>query len=158
MVSSLLGSLTLQDTGSHLFTQNSVYYQNIEVDNPAVFDPKHRFIPYYMAGLAYYRLDSHFRSKVIDAKYRRIKFFLLMLFRMLAETESLALKHMSSDRLTSKYCQPIIDILNDKEKSLNLFQETTKIWELSCIDIDDKQLLKQASVTKRLIETYKKQF
>ena len=56
--------------------------QNVEIDNPRIFNVNHDYQLYYLAGLAYYRLDSLFRSKNIDPRYRKIRFFLLMLFRM----------------------------------------------------------------------------
>lgn len=134
----------------------TVVKQNIEIDEPRIFNPKHQHIPYYLSGLAYYRLDSLFRSRAIDTKYRKIKFYFLMLFRMLAEETNFSNKHLRSQRLMKKYCSPMINTLLDKDKSLDVFNKAIVIWELSKMDIEDKQLLKQAKVTENLKEVYRK--
>ena len=131
----------------------SIVKQNIENENPTIFNPQHKFIPYYTAGLAYYRLDSLFRSRAIDTRYRKIKFFLLMLFSKLVASK-FPQTHMSSERKTSKHCEPIVEILNDRDRMLSFFSKAIAIWEQTDIDVDDKQLLKQASTTEKLIETY----
>lgn len=132
----------------------TVVQQNIEIDEPKIFNPKHKYISYYLSGLAYYRLDSLFRSRSIDTKYRKIKFFLLMLFRMLVEKEKFNFNILQSERLSEQYCKPLIDILLNKDKSLDAFSQAIIIWELSKLDIDDKQLLKQAKVTNKLKQVY----
>ncbi len=75
----------------------------------------------YLAGFSYYRLDSLFLSGSIDRKYKKVKFFILMLVTDLASTDPLP--PLNSQRKVEKYCQPIIDILNDSEKALALFEK-----------------------------------
>jgi hypothetical protein len=117
-----------------------------------IFSSDHQFIPYYAAGLAYYRLDAFFRAKTIDPKYKKVRFHLLMLFRLLATPGEPP--PMNSARKTESYCQPILESLNDSTTSLELFQKAIDILDKADIDINNKQHFKQASITENLIKTY----
>jgi hypothetical protein len=133
----------------------SIVKQNIEIENPIIFNPHHQHILYYTSALAFYRLDSLFRSKSIDARFRKVKFFLLMLFRKLIKESKLDTAYMNSDKITSAYCKEIIVILNDKDRSLEFFQKAIEIVKLSKENIDNKQLIKQVYFTTKLLEAYK---
>lgn len=137
----------------------SVVKQNIENENPTIFNPNHTYIIYYMTGLAFYRLDSLFRSKGIDTRFRKVKFFLLMLFRMLINEDKFDHNYMNSEKRTTVYCQPIIELLNNKDGTLNNFTKAIEIVKFSKLDIEDKQLIKQVNFTtmlKKAFQTYKK--
>jgi hypothetical protein len=129
----------------------TVVRQNIESDKPQIFNSQHKQIPYYTSSLAFYRLDYLFRTRQIDSKYRRVKFFLLTLFRRLVSEDPLPLDRMNSEKYCTRYCEPIIEILNDNDRSLLLFQQTTEIFDISGIDLTDKQALKNASTTEKII-------
>ena len=129
----------------------SVVKQNIESDNPTIFNAQHKYIPYYTSGLAFYRLDSLFRSRFIDSKYRRVKFFLLTVFKGLISENNLSLDHMNSEKSCNRYCEPIIAILNDSEKSLIWFKQAIEVFDISGIDLTDKQVLKLGSTTEQLL-------
>jgi len=134
----------------------SIVKQNIEIENPTIFNPNHTYIIYYMAGLAFYRLDSLFRSKSIDTRFRKVKFFLLMLFRMLINENKFDPTHMNSERKTTEYCQPIIEILNEKDDTLKYFSKAIEIVKSSKLNIEDKQLIKQVNFTKKLKKAFQK--
>ncbi len=134
----------------------SIVKQNIEIEKPTIFNPNHKYIIYYMAGLAFYRLDSLFRSKSIDTKFRKVKFFLLTLFRMLINENKLDPVFMNSEKRTTEYCQPIIDLLNDKDDTLKYFTKAIEIVKFSELDIEDKQLIKQVNFTTMLKEAFRK--
>lgn len=132
--------------------------QFIEVDNPKIFNEQHQLLLYYTAGLAYYRLETFFKSKILDSKYRKIKFFVLMLFRKLIQKEMLLQTYMNSTRKVDEYCNPIILILEDRVKSIDYFSKAIDIIDKSGQDINDKQLIKQTIFTTSLIDTYKKYY
>lgn len=119
----------------------------------SIFETDHQFAPYYLAGLSYYRLDSLFLSGSIDRKYKKVKFFILMLVTDLASSEQLP--PLNSQRKVEKYCQPILDLLNDSEKTLELFEKATEIIDESGVDIDDKQFIKSKTMTDRIIQKLK---
>ncbi|MBI5955137.1 MAG: AIPR family protein [Chloroflexi bacterium] len=55
-----------------------------DTKKPIIFNPLHKPIVYYTSALAYYRLDSLFRKKLIDAKYKKYKFFIVDLLHKCA--------------------------------------------------------------------------
>jgi hypothetical protein len=128
----------------------TVVRQYIEGDRPSIFNPVHKYIPYYTAGLASYRLDNLFHSRQIDPKYRRVKYFILMLFRKLVQDADLPQNRMNSEKWSNQYCEPIIDVLNDSEQLLLYMKRATEIFDVSGVDLTDKQALKHVSTTEKL--------
>ncbi len=136
MVTTYLGTLvkTMGNSGSKLF----------EAD--------HQFSPYYMAGLAFYRLDSLFNSGVIDKKYKKIRFYLLMLVPMIATNDEFP--PLNSQRKCERYCDPIIEKLNDEDKYTEIFLIAVAIVDRSGADVDDKQALKSRPMTDQILAAY----
>jgi hypothetical protein len=52
-----------------------------------IFCKGHRLEPYYTAALAYYRLESLFRLRRIEPKYKPARFHILMAIRLMASKE-----------------------------------------------------------------------
>lgn len=119
----------------------------------SIFESDHQFASYYLAGLAYYRLDSFFQSGAIDKRYKKARFFILMLVTDLATKDSLP--PLNSQRKVEKYCQPIIGLLNDNDKALGMFQKAISIIDGSGVDIDDKQFIKSKTMTDRILQKTK---
>lgn len=136
MVTTYLGTLvkTMGNSGSKLF----------EAD--------HQFSPYYMAGLAFYRLDSLFTSGVIDKKYKKIRFYLLMLVPMIASDDDFP--PLNSQKKSERYCEPIIGKLNNEEQYTQLFQLAIAIVDRSGSDVEDKQALKSRAMTDQILAAY----
>lgn len=120
----------------------------------ALFEEDHQFAIYYLAGLAFYRLDTLFINNTIDSKYKKVKFFLLMLFRMLVSDDKNP--PLNSQKKVEKFSNPIIEILNDLEKTTELFFKSIKIINDSGVNINDKQFIKSKGMTEKLIEELNK--
>ncbi len=116
-----------------------------------IFSPNHQLSPYYTSGLAYYRLDTLFRTNLIDSKYKKIRYHLLMIFRRLANNQAIPL--FSSKRIND-YCNVIIRKLNDQEECLKLFIASLELVKRSGIDIEDKYQLKQREKTQTLLSLF----
>lgn len=119
------------------------------------FENDHQFATYYLAGLAFYRLDTLFNANTIDTKYRKVKFFILMLFRMLASSENNP--PFNSQKKVETFSKPIIDILNNQEKTKEIFIKSVQIIDSSGVNIDDKQYIKSKGITEKLIEEFNTQ-
>ncbi|MHC0522742.1 AIPR family protein [Vibrio harveyi] len=117
-----------------------------------IFEEDHQFAPYYMAGLAYYRLDSMLNSGEIDKKYRKVKFYLTMLVPMLASSDSIP--PLNSQKKVERYCNPIIKKLNEPSKYKAIFKKAVEIIERSNAPIEDKQALKSKQMTKQILDAY----
>ena len=134
--------------------------KKLDTDGSQIFKQDHQHIPYYTSGLAYYRLDSFLRSKNtesnIDSKFKKVKFHLLMLFRLIVQPEELP--PMSSVRKTEIYCQPILDVLRDPSNCLEKFRQATRILENAEMDVQSREHVKQARITEALIKEFKKMY
>lgn len=118
-----------------------------------IFTADHVFSPYYTSAFSYFKLETHFRRKNIDRSYKKVRFHILMLFRMLYQPDTLP--DFNSKKM-DKYCQTILDILNDDEQSLEAFTECIKVIDNADFDKSDKQDIKLLSKTKNLISYTKK--
>ncbi|MBS1614165.1 MAG: AIPR family protein [Bacteroidetes bacterium] len=115
----------------------------------AIFDNDHQHSPYYTSSFAYYKLENHFRKANIDKSYKKVRFHILMLFRILFEKEPLP--YFNSKRM-NKYCDPLIDILNDDQLSLAAFEKCIAVIDGADFDKSNKQDVKLAQKTKNLID------
>ncbi len=127
--------------------------KRLNSDSSQIFNEDHAFIPYYTSALAYYRLESLFRRRIIDSKYKRVRFHLLTMFRILVSAQDNP--PFNSERLMNRFCEPIIDILNDEARYLPLFQQATNAMDGADFDLEDKQHVKQGSKTQILIDAVK---
>ena len=119
-----------------------------------VFDKEHTYIPYYTSAYAYFRLEHHFRRRNIDSQYKKVRFHILMILRMLINSNTVP--HFSSSNQMEKFCKPILDVLYNETKSLELFNNCIEIINCSDFDHLDKQDVKLLSKTKNLIEEINK--
>jgi AIPR protein len=136
MVTTYLGTLvkTMGDKGSN------------------IFEADHQFSPYYLSGLVFYRLDSLFNSGVIHKKYKKVKFYIVMLVPMIASNEDFP--PFNSQRKCEKYCNPMIEKLNDEDVCLKIFSLAVQIIDRSGADVEDKQALKSSRMTEQILSAY----
>lgn len=119
-----------------------------------IFDKDHTFSPYYTSAFTYYKLESLFKKGSIDSSYKKVRFHILMLFRILNGKDPLP--PFNSARKMDKYCQDLLAILNDETKALKAFKKCIDVIDNSGFDKSDKQNLKLVSKTKILIDYAKR--
>lgn len=119
-----------------------------------IFNNDHAYSPYYTSAFAYYKLESFFRKGSIETSFKKVRFHILMLFRILNEKENLPT--LNSTKRMDKYCEELLSILNDESKALKAFKKCTAIIEESGFDKTDKQNLKLLSKTKVLVDFAKR--
>lgn len=114
-----------------------------------IFTSNHVFSPYYTSAFSYFKLETHFRRKNIDSSYKKVRFHILMLFRVMFQPDTLP--EFNSKKM-DMYCQKLLDILSDDTKSLSAFEKCIKVIDDSEFDKSDKQDIKLLSKTKILID------
>lgn len=119
-----------------------------------IFNNDHSYAPYYTSSFAFYKLESLFRKGSIDSSFKKVRFHILMLFRITNEKESLP--PLNNHKKMEKYCGELLAILNDETKALKAFKKCTDIIENSGFDKSDRQNLKVLQKTKILIDFAKK--
>lgn len=114
-----------------------------------IFDPEHLHITYYTAAYTYYKLDTFFKKGLIDSSYRKVKFHILLLFRILISTEDMP--RLNSKKIEN-YCTKLLDCLYDDNKALKAFNKCCKVIDNADFDKTDKQDVKLVSKTKALLD------
>lgn len=114
-----------------------------------VFVSDHKLSPYYLSAYAYYKLENLIKRGVIDPSYKKVKFHLLMLFRLMNESENLP--PFNSKKIES-YCEKLLEVLNDQTKCIEAFNKCIEVIDESGFDKSDKQDVKLVSKTKLLID------
>ena len=77
--------------------------------------------PTILAHIALYRLECLFRSRTLDAKYKPLKWFLLLLFR---QAVGGALPLLNS-KMIDKYCEDLLAVLRDNARAASAFDTIT---------------------------------
>ena len=116
-----------------------------------IFGIDHKFSPYYASALSFFRLEQLFRSGDIDPSYKRARFQLMMLARMIDIGE--ALDPLNSNKM-EKRSDAFTSTLLDETKSLSLFQRSLDVFLRSEID-QTKRQYKSESDTELLINALK---
>ena len=123
-----------------------------EKEDSEIFNKNHTYAPYYLSGLAFYKLETLFRTGQLDSQYKKIKFHLLMLFRLIAEDE--APPRLDSKKKVEQYCEGIIKKLNNPVTCLDIFSKAVAVVDNSSFDVLDKLHVKQSSMVDELVKTY----
>lgn len=129
--------------------------KNMGESGSKIFEQDHQFASYYMAGLAFYRMDSLFNSSYIDNKYKKVKFYLTMLVPMITSED--IFPPLNSQKKIEKFCSPIIEKLNNELTCKEIFKIAMEIIDDSDVDIENKQILKSKSMTDKVLAAYKGQ-
>jgi hypothetical protein len=113
-----------------------------------LFLDTHKLYPYYTAALIYNKLDNRFRANKIDRKYKKIRYFILMMLRLEYNKEFPKFESNKVD----KYCTDLIKHFNVRanfdQKLKNVIQ---KIDSLK-LDLDSTELSK----SNKLVDNIKK--
>lgn len=119
-----------------------------------IFSENHMLSLYYVSALAFYKIEQFFRSGEIDVKYKKIRFHLLMLIRLLSLGDKM--EPFNSKSLDKK-CETLKNTLLKETESLRLFEKAVSIYENSSIDKDKRQY-KSESDTELFISAYRQQY
>ena len=86
---------------------------------------------------------------MIEASYKKVRFHILLIFRIITEKENLP--YLNSNKSES-YCNFLLSVLYNDKKALDMFKKCTYIIDSADFDKSDKQAIKLVSKTKNLIE------
>ena len=89
-----------------------------------VFAPDTNPALYYTSALACFKMAEHFNNKLIPHIYKKVKFHLLLAFRLMCEKHPLP--HFNSNKVQS-YCDYLCELLCDTEKCQKGFEAAMKL-------------------------------
>jgi hypothetical protein len=113
-----------------------------------LFLDTHKLYPYYTAALIYNRLDSRFRANKIDKKYKKIRYFILMMLRL---EYNLDFPKFEANKI-DKYCTDLIKHFNIKANFDQKLKHVIQKIDSLDLDLDSTELSK----SNKLVENIKK--
>jgi hypothetical protein len=113
-----------------------------------IFAEEHKFSPYFVSALCYFRIEQFFRSGELSSDYKKVRFHIMMIVKMIE-------MGIENDPLNSnkidRQCEEFKNTLLDDKKALDAFLLATQIFNKSGIDLGKKQY-KSESETELLIK------
>lgn len=111
--------------------QVSGYYGSIveafDKNDIHVFDPQTKPELYYTSALACYMMEKLFKLGFISSEYKKIKYHLLLSFKLLAQSERTP---QFNNRKIQDYCNRICEILCDETKCKTYFKHSITLVDL----------------------------
>lgn len=124
-----------------------------------LFIRDHTYCPYYMVAYLLYGLDESFRKRKIDKKYKKIKYFILMMMKY-EFREILGIDKETSfghKRFDNTYCEKILEYCyKDNNLDSLIISIISKSSKFDSFDFDDRDLGKSEALTRQCISIYQK--
>lgn len=117
-----------------------------------IFSEDHKYSAYYVSGLAYYRIEQMFRGGELDTNYKKFRFQLMLIVRMLVIGEKL--DYFNSNAF-DKACERLKVVLVDDVKSSAIFNKAKDVFDASALDKTKRQY-KSETDTELVIEAFRK--
>jgi len=108
----------------HRTTRN--YRRLLERVGSDIFGSGHRLEPYYVAGAAFYLLETFFRTGLIDPKFKPARFQVLMAARILANPDR---PPRPNSHDLARYADQIAAMLWHTDKAFGLFSKAVSLVE-----------------------------
>lgn len=117
-----------------------------------LFKDNHEMFPYYVASFAFYKIESLFRHKKIERKYKKIKYHILTMIGN--EINKSKCPSFESKKSTA-FCQNIYSILNNDEELMKVLKEVIKKINVLDIDLNDNEISKSKELVKKILAYYR---
>ena len=72
-----------------------------------IFNNDHKYCLYYTSAYAFYKLETFFKKGMIEASYKKVRFHILLIFRIITEKENLP--YLNSNKSES-YCNFLLSV------------------------------------------------
>lgn len=115
-----------------------------------IFKTSDKLIIYYVSALSLYKIEGLFRTGKLDRQYRRARYHAIMLFRM--SVAGYDVPRFNSKKMEA-YCQSMIDVLNDEEKTETIFGKIIDfiVSKDGEIDISNRKCFERKETTDYLL-------
>ncbi len=109
-----------------------------------IFCASDKEIIYYTSAYALYKIESLFRSGMLDKKYNRTRYHALMIFRLIVGGYQ---KPKNNARDMEKYCQKILNVLNSDD-CVEIFKKIIAyIISFDTINLEDRKVFERKETT-----------
>ena len=113
-----------------------------------IFASEHKYSPYYVSSLCYYKMEQMFRSGELPGEYKKARFQLVLISRIIGM--GVSLEQLGSNKL-DKACEIFKQTLLDDKKANKLFSKAIDIFTISGVD-QSKSRYKSETETEMLIK------
>jgi hypothetical protein len=126
-------------------------YRSVEKE---IFKRDDKLALYLISSYSLFRLEQLIqKEKIIDSKYNKARYHMLMVFRVLAAGYDVP-KYFNSSEM-EKYCDKLSALLNNDEETKYKFLEVCQVMDDSGINIDNQKLMYQENSRDKFLETAK---
>lgn len=108
---------------------------------------QHKLLPYYTSAYTLYKIDYLFRNKLIDIRYRKFKYFTLMIIKYDLATEKIP--ELNSNKM-DKLCENILKVINDNDKLITEINKLLPLFDKYVEDITSSESTKSAALVEKL--------
>lgn len=113
-----------------------------------IFAKDQRMEPYYIAALVWFIVESYFRAKRLDRKYKPARFHLLLAARIL--TAGYDMPDFKANKMES-YCKGFIETIQDSAKAEIQIRAAAKVVDEAAADRFDRDNIRTESFTDKVI-------
>lgn len=120
-----------------------------------IFAPEHKYLPYYVSALCYFRIEQFFRSGELPSDYKKARFQIMMLVKLM--TIGNGGEPLNSNKI-DRECELLKQRLLNDEQALALFREAGYVYDNSGIDTTKRQFKSETETEtlKRAAEQWRK--
>lgn len=112
-----------------------------------IFNEQHKLLPYYTSAYTLYKIDYLSINKLIDIRYRKFKYFILMLIKYDLSTEKIP--ELNSNKM-DKLCENILKVINDNDKLITEINKLLPLFDKYVEDITSSESTKSAALVEKL--------
>ncbi|MBF0459426.1 MAG: AIPR family protein [Nitrospirae bacterium] len=116
------------------------------------FKDEHSFSPYYLSSILLYYINEALRKPIIDKKYKKIRFFILMMLKYELNIDS---NPQFNSKRIDEYVENIINLMDTDEKREKIFNSIVRKLESLESSKDIKFTNKDISKSPKLTELCK---
>lgn len=122
-----------------------------------IFADGHKFLPYFVSALCYFRIEQFFRNGELSAEYKKARFHIMMLVKMIEMGYENS--PLNSNQI-EKQCEDFKVVLLDDHQAISTFRLAADIFKTSGIDQSKKQYKSESEtdILKKAVEAHSKSF
>lgn len=115
-----------------------------------LFSDSHKLLPYYVAAMIYKNLEKKFKTNEIDKKYKKIRYFILMMLRL---EYSETYPNFEANKV-EKFCQELLIFYNDNNNFDLKINKILKNIDSLNLDLDSTELSKSNKLVENIKNIY----
>lgn len=101
-----------------------------------IFSEHHKYIPYFVSALCYFKIEQFFGTGDLPADYKKSRFYIMMIAKIIGMKGEEC--QLNSTKI-EKQCEAFKEILLNDRKILEIFKTSIDIFKSSGVDLTKRQ-------------------